>query len=387
MSVLSPKTVAELAQDIYRVQSKLAAAVTAFLTRPEFSQKLGNSLHLKAEVGSRLINTKDGFGMCVRGGKGYEKDLFLIFRGSTTANIGADWISNARIGVARSQTGLPVHIGFNSIFCSMKSSIEEFLANHQDAQGTVHCIGHSLGGAIATLAADWVSSKGRNVKLYTIAAPKAGLELFADRLTTKIKAHNIYRVYHATDVVPMIPVFPFAHPPFWDIGYQLPSSSLISLAAHKMQNYINSISTNSWESLGVIAKKDIDDRSVERWLKSEKSVNPMSAKTWEWINAGLMLVLRKFVGEAIISLQSPFIGALTLADKIAWLLRKGIGLSVAAGEWVVCLMRKIMQALGMRLAKTAKELTQAFMRQVLQRLLARMADEAMRVVRDLINKN
>ena len=68
-----------------------------------------------------------------------------------------------------------------------------------------------------------------------------------------------------------------------------------------MQNYINSIGTNSWESLGVIAKKDIDDRSVERWLKSEKFVNPINAKTWEWINAGFMLVLRKFVGEAIIS--------------------------------------------------------------------------------------
>lgn len=290
MSILSPQIVSLLAKDIYQVQTGATFLIRGFLNRPEFSQKSADAKHLKAEVGSRIINTKDGFGMCVRGGKGYEKDLFLIFRGSTTANIGADWISNARIGVERSQTGLPVHIGFNSIFCSMKSSIEEFLANHQDAQGTVHCIGHSLGGAIATLAADWVSSKGRNVKLYTIAAPKAGLEFFADRLTTKIKPHNIYRVYHATDVVPMIPVYPFAHPPFWDIGYQLPSSSLISLAAHKMQNYINSISTNSWESLGVIAK-------------------------------------------------------------------------------------------------TAKELTQAFMRQVLQRLLARMADEAMRVVRDLVNKN
>jgi hypothetical protein len=387
MGLLSPQTAAFLAKDIYLVQSGARIAIEDFLDRPEFSRKQGSATHLKAEVGSRLINTKDGFGMCVRGGKGYEKDLFLIFRGSTTANIGADWISNARIGVETSQTGLPVHIGFNSIFCSMKTSIEEFLANHQDAQGTVHCIGHSLGGAIATLAADWVSAKGRNVKLYTIAAPKAGLEFFADRLTTKMKAHNIYRVYHATDVVPMIPVYPFAHPPLGDIGYQLPSGSLISLAAHKMQNYINSISTNSWESLGVIAKKDIDDRSVERWLKSEKSVNPMNAKTWEWINAGLMLVLRKFIGGAVISIQSPFIGTLTLADKIAWLLRKGIDLSVAAGEWVVCLMRKIMQALGMRLAKTAKELTQAFMRQVLQRLLARMADDAMRVVRDLVNRN
>lgn len=321
------------------------------------------------------------------GGKENEKDIFLIFRGSTTANMGADWISNARIGVERSNTGMLVHVGFNTIFSSMKNSIDEFLNTHNDATGTVHCIGHSLGGAIATLAADWVSSKGRNVKLYTVAAPKAGLEFFADYLTTKIQSKNIFRIYHATDVVPMIPVYPFAHTPFCEMGYQLPSSSLISLSAHKMQNYINSIGNNSWSGLEAVSKKDIDDRSVERWLKSEKPLNPFDVRTWDWINAGLTLVLRKVVGFAIAGLQSPFMSSLTLADKIAWLLRKGIEISVESSKWVINLMKKIMQALCIRIVKTAKELTQAFMRHVLQRLLTRMAEEAMKAIRGLISKN
>lgn len=231
--------------------------------------------------------------MCVRGENQHEKDVFLVFRGSTVANMGADWISNARIGVERSKTGIPVHLGFNSIFCSMKESIEQFLSAHQDATGVIHCIGHSLGGAIATLTADWVRGKGRSVKLYTVGAPKVGLEFFADQLTTSLQSQNIFRIYHATDVVPMIPVYPFTHAPFYKAGYQLPSDSLVSLASHKMQSYINSIGTNTWESLGTIAKHDIDARSVERWLKSEKPLNPLNAKTWDWINAGLSLVLRK----------------------------------------------------------------------------------------------
>lgn len=281
MSTLSPQITAVLAQKIYTIQNGQNVLIKAFLNQKIFSKKAGDATHLKAEVGSRLINSKDGFGMCIRGGEGHEKDIFLIFRGSTTANMCADWISNARIGVERSNTGLLVHIGFNSIFSSMKQSIDEFLNANNDATGTVHCIGHSLGGAIATLTADWINSKGRNVKLYTVAAPKAGLEFFADRLTTKLQSKNIFRIYHATDVVPMIPVYPFAHSPYGEIGYQLPSNSLISLPAHKMQNYINSIGTNSWDSLGAISKKDFDDRSVERWLKSEKPLNPFDVRTWD----------------------------------------------------------------------------------------------------------
>ena len=210
MGLITPVEAASLAQTIYDVQDEFFAK--AFLKKHTmFSTKSADSKHLKAEVGSRLINAKDGFGMCVRGGKGFEKDLFMVFRGTTMSNYGADVISDVRMGVETSKTGLPVHVGFNHAFCSMVPAIETFLSNNIDAIGTVHVIGHSLGGAVAALAADWLSSRGKHVKLYTFGAPKPGLEFFASRLTTKLGAENIYRVYHSTDVVPMVPVYPFAH--------------------------------------------------------------------------------------------------------------------------------------------------------------------------------
>src|SRR5687768_12683674 len=110
---ISPKTAAALAKDIYLLQSALPSVVQDFLDRPEFLAKTGSSTQLKAEVGARLLSTKSGFGICVRGGKGYENDLFLIFRGTTISHYGADVITDLRIGVERSTTGLSVHIGFN----------------------------------------------------------------------------------------------------------------------------------------------------------------------------------------------------------------------------------------------------------------------------------
>ena len=98
-------------------------------------------------------------------------------------DFGADVITDARLGVESTKIGLPVHIGFNHAFNSMIPAINEFLACHTDAVGTVHLIGHSLGGAVASLAAEWLSSRRKNIKLYTFGAPKPGLEFFADKLT------------------------------------------------------------------------------------------------------------------------------------------------------------------------------------------------------------
>ncbi|NNE63451.1 MAG: hypothetical protein HKN34_05160, partial [Gammaproteobacteria bacterium] len=166
MSQLSPRVAAELANEVYDVQSELF--LKGFLSRPEFSKKESNKKHLVAEVGGRLLRaTRVGFGVCALGGKGYENELFIIFRGSTFANNNADWISNGRIGIQTSINGLPVHIGFNSIFNSMLPSIKDYLSKVQNIK-TIHCIGHSLGGAIATLTADWISThRAQTVKLYT----------------------------------------------------------------------------------------------------------------------------------------------------------------------------------------------------------------------------
>lgn len=384
MSKISPKVAAQLADEVYDVQDE--TRLKLFLMRPEFSKTRTDKQTLQAEVGARLINTKDGFGVCARGGAGYEKDLFLVFRGSTTANYMADWVSNFRIGMETSKTGLPVHIGFNHIFSSMQPKIKEFLSRHTDAQ-RIHCIGHSLGGAVATLVADWVRAHtSKYVRLYTFGAPKPGFEMFSRNMTYRLGAENIHRVYHATDPVPMIPLYPFTHTPLPGWGYHLPSTeSLLSAEAHSMGRYIASVGSSSWQTLAGPPPLSSNEREVERWLKSEKTLNPFNPKTWDWINAGLMLVLKKIMKGVAVLIQVPFIAAMTLADKIAWLLRKGIDMSTAVAEWVFRLMGKIAQALGMAVVKTVEALTQVVMKQILHRLMERIGNEAARAVRHLVS--
>lgn len=50
-------------------------------------------------------------------------------------------------------------------------------------------------------------------------------------------------------------------------------------------------------------------------------------------------------------------------------------------------MRKIMQALGMKVAKAASELTRQFMRTILMRLIERMSAEAIRAIRGLMQNS
>lgn len=394
---ISPEVSAQLAKEVYAVQREFDLKV--FLLNPIFSRSDNNAKSFKATVGGQLINTQDGFCVAARGGAGFEKDLFLMFRGSTFANFGADWLSNARCGVEPSAGGL-VHVGFSHIFNSMREEIGWFisqqLADRLHPIQTIHCIGHSLGGAVATLAANWVKrTTHKDVVLYTFGAPKPGFQNFAKSATTLLKPGNVHRVYHATDPVPMVPLYPFCHPPLPGYGHFMGSTnSILSAGAHDMGEYIKSVKGLGWDTMTSPPPAFGYDRVVEKWLESEGSLNPFKAETWGWINAGLEYVLKKILGDAAIQLQAAFIGGLSLADKIAWLLAKGIDLTRDSiksgidkvgdtGKWVLRLMRKMMQALQMKVVKTVEELTRALMRVVLERIADKISREAMKALHRL----
>ena len=386
MSELSPRLAADLSEKVYDVQSE--TFLSLFLARPEFSQKSSDRHHLKAEVGSRLINTLDGFGICAVGGKGYENDLFLIFRGSTKANYFADWVNNCRVGVEYSSTGLPVHLGFNHISTSMLPKIKAFINQHPKITGTVHCIGHSLGGAVATLIADWISSNKPNaVKLYTFGAPRPGLWPFAKRFTNKVGARNIHRVFHATDPVPMIPIFPFLHAPLPGMGHYVgANSTVVSFAAHDIGLYADSVKKLTWLELERRIPSHNVEHAIEAWLKSSMAISASTPRVWEWINSALIYVLKKIGVVTATILQGTFVGIVTLADKIAWVLREGVNLAKDTGTWVFRLIRKIMQALGMAIVKTTAELTRALLQRVLLQLIHRINAEAQRAIRQITRR-
>lgn len=382
---LSPGLSAELALQSYDVNSNDSKALKVFLKNKAFSQKGSKSL-LKGAVGGRVLRaTTDTFGLCAIGAGTYQSDIFLIFRGTTTANHKADFITDARMGIIRSKTGLPVHIGFNHAFNSMLPEIRKFILDAKST-GTIHCIGHSLGGAVASLVADWASKNTVNrTRLYTFGAPRVGTDWFVKNTTDSIGSHNMFRAYHRTDPVPMVALYPFMQAPYRETGYFIYSAEpLASGAAHSMVKYIKSVSNLSWEQLSALPDKPYNiEIAIESWLKSRSPVHSSSATFWRWVDSALIYVLKKVAISSILVLQGVFIGAFTLADKIAYILAKGIDLAENISVWVERLMRKLMQALGMKIAKSRKELTRALIKRVLRRITEKASKDARNALRGL----
>ncbi len=382
---LSPTKAAELALGVYDVNSGDTRRLKAFLSNKIFVQGSSQTL-LKADVGGRILRAaKDGFGVCALGAGNHTGDVFLIFRGTTTENNNADVITDARIGICTSKTGLPVHIGFNHAFNSMLTDIRQFLSESK-ITGYVHCIGHSLGGAVASLAADYVSkSTAYRAKLYTFGAPRVGTERFVKSTTSSIIEANMHRVYHRTDPVPMVALYPFMQAPYSSFAHFIYSAEpLTSGEAHRMGKYVLSMKDKSWESLTGQPDQPYNiEKAIENWLRSKSPVDSSSATFWRWVDSALIFVIKKVAMGVILGLQGAFIGVMTVADKLAYILAKGLELADHISMWVELLMRKLMQALNMKVAETKKELTRDLMRYVLQRITEKANRDARNALRKL----
>ncbi|WP_257979779.1 lipase family protein [Vibrio parahaemolyticus] len=58
-------------------------------------------------------------------------------------------------------SGYKVHAGFVNLFNTIKPQLAAYIAGYSEkimkAPKVIHCVGHSLGGALASLATDWVN--------------------------------------------------------------------------------------------------------------------------------------------------------------------------------------------------------------------------------------
>ena len=137
----------------------------------------------------------------------------LAFRG--THNV-KDWMTNLNVAMTQvySSSGAVlgnVHRGFNEAFLSVRQKIDELLAGEEDLP--LFITGHSLGGALATLAT-WYLKGDRLAACYTFGAPRVGDTGLIDRFRTPI-----YRLVNGVDPVPFVP----------------PSDRLVSFAKHALR--------------------------------------------------------------------------------------------------------------------------------------------------------
>jgi hypothetical protein len=365
------KVAAALARDVYALtkQPNKATALRTLndLYRGNLTFADDNLLTAKTG-GAPGFKVSTGFGFVLLGKSvALKGHAFIIFRGTQYL---ADWLTNGNIATSRSDSGFLVHDGFHSAFNTMKPRLKEFMQVLQQPKHgihTIHCIGHSLGGALATLCARWVCNQ-KSTYLYTFGSPRVGLEAFANNLTDKLGSDRIFRVYHKTDPVPKLLPWPFAHVPSSGIDYYMFSpGSNFSVDYHLMPTYCASIGARTWDAIKGETEETKTDFGIARWLESKGNF-PLSVTVIGWLEQALVFVLKKCLGAAHTALFGLVGGGITLIDKLAYILAKGINLAKNISRWVMLFLKRIMQVLGMKVISDKVELTQNFIRGIMLRL-------------------
>lgn len=188
------------------------AATLAYSGRTVVEGVLTNKTPLKQV---EFLNTGGGTECFVAS----NEDLAIVaFRGSELtpreenphdfSEILKDWLRNADIRTLDSDGGGKVHRGFADGIDRLwrEKNFGQLIAGLPSRE--VWFTGHSLGAALATVAAARVlAENGRVNGLYTYGSPRVGDEDFADALRAKLADDRLVRFVNGNDVVTAVPRF------------------------------------------------------------------------------------------------------------------------------------------------------------------------------------
>ena len=128
-----------------------------------------------------------------------DKFLVLAFRGTESTSI-KDIKSDAKANTTTCDSGGKIHSGFKSAFEEVALDIQEFINQEEYSSIPLFITGHSLGGALATIAAKKLKHAGGIAACYTYGAPRVGDEKWISNIKTPV-----YRIVNAADCVTMMP--------------------------------------------------------------------------------------------------------------------------------------------------------------------------------------
>ncbi len=368
---LSPIQAASAADTVYdlKKETDVGSVFEESDVAASFDFSGGYTKRVQARTGAFEFKSKTGFGVIAKGTGTFSNDAIIICRG--TAGL-YDVLTDVNTGLQKSRTGHFVHAGFNRSFNDFAEDILAFLRLHKPK--VVHCVGHSLGGALATLAADLVShqnlSTSTKAALYTFGCPRVGFSDFADKLSlsAKIGVSNIHRVYHAGDPVAMLPLWPFVHAPQPKGECYIGKSLGFWPPQHKMGNYLKSVHGHEkWNSLRMPQPSIITH--MDDWLSSAQTTKHLGLNFYN-LNM-IMGAIRHAIHDAFRSALTPAgmfaIGGATLLDGLSIMLEKSATMSTESNSFVMSIMKRVANMLGI-VVQQGQKLTHLFIRYVLQKL-------------------
>ncbi|KAL6709011.1 hypothetical protein ACN47E_002138 [Coniothyrium glycines] len=131
--------------------------------------------------------------------------IVLSFRGSRSVR---NWLTNVQFPVIPTTicATCSSSLGFWTSWLEAQTNVVAAItkARAQYPNYKVVATGHSLGGALASLAAGVLRTQGITVDLYTYGAPKIGLEGVSQALSSTSRGQS-FRVTHKSDPVPKLP--------------------------------------------------------------------------------------------------------------------------------------------------------------------------------------
>jgi len=140
----------------------------------------------------------------------YRKEIVVALRGSASI---ADILMDSQLVLVpflcpgvKMPPGARVHSGFliawDSIALEVVAVVTQQLSKHVGY--ALATTGHSLGGALATLAAVYLQQNFPNtIKTYSYGSPRIGNKIFAEYINTTF-GDSAYRVVHGNDGIPTI---------------------------------------------------------------------------------------------------------------------------------------------------------------------------------------
>lgn len=344
--LVSPFQATQVAEAVYKLENspdiEAAFRGTDLAKHFDFANPAGldapRAERFTARTGALEFKVSTGFALLALASTSsdFEGDAIFISRGTHTAY---DWLTDANYAITLGASGTRVHSGFNRVFHDMKPAISGFLGRAGGIR-RVHCIGHSLGGAIATLVADWLSNNGYSVSLYTFGSPRVGIEGFATGITRKVGKAHIQRVCNSSDPVTMVPVWPYTHAPAPDGECWISRSLGLCIPSHFMDSYSSHFSepTAGWEQF----------RFSSPSISIEYGVRILYAESLlELLRISPLLAFSAAVRYATRGLAITLQPGVSLLDQMAKWVETAKNTSVEADSYVRTFLNALIKLLGL----------------------------------------
>jgi triacylglycerol lipase len=330
-----------------------------------FKDKVRYALPFVAKESVKIITAtsglitpvSSGFGFMAQLNGGRFREIVIATRGTATwADAGTDINAIPAPG----PTGHAIHKGFGTTFKSYVQQLNEFIKqqNLGFKPTAVHCMGHSLGGALANLNAAACAELGLNSYLYTVAAPRVGMVPYAEHLSKKMKAAHVYRVANEADIVTMVPCYPFVHSPYVHGTYLLEGGMLkINPMQHMLANGYGSMVNASWKQMQSLTQGKqqqlenslypAHNKEAGQFEQLAKMPGAMfSGRLLKLINKAIHDMLSRLGAQSLLSVSHYRTGAFTVLDQMAEILARYAQASHKQAKEVAGILNAIMAYLG-----------------------------------------